>query len=98
MCKYCKHLDKEYFDNAEEGALRVWWIPQIPMEAFHYPVKNTDEAVLLINALAQYDLFQFEHNVKPDYLNANGLEVLEDGEWVDYYDEDGRDISEIMDD
>ena len=68
--------------------LRVWWIPQIPMnESFKVIVKNIDEAKLLLNALAEYDLFQLKHNIKPDYSNVGGLMTFnEDGEWEEYYD------------
>lgn len=76
--------------------LRVWWIPQVPMTAFRVPVKTIGEAVLLLRTLAEYDKFQYENNVKPDYSNAGGLETLEDDEWVEYYDELGRDIDQIM--
>jgi len=79
-----------------QGDLKVWWIPQIPMKPFEVPVKNIDEAILLLTTLAEYDKFQFETNIKPDYCNAGGLQVFDDGEWVDYCDEDCRDIDEIM--
>lgn len=80
--------------NYEEA--RVWWIPQVPMKAFHVKVRTVEEAILILNAFAEYDKFQYENNVKPDYSNAGGLEVLEDGEWSEYYDEDGNDIDEII--
>jgi hypothetical protein len=77
--------------------LRVWWIPQVPMNPFYVPVKTVDEAALLLNTLADYDLFQLANHIKPDYSNAGGLEELdENGEWYEYYDEDGYDIDDIM--
>lgn len=80
-----------------EGDLRVWWVPQIPMKAFTVHVKTIDEASLLINTLANYDLFQYENNIKPDYCNAGGLSVFEDGEWCDWYDEEtGYDFDEYL--
>jgi len=78
-----------------EGTLRLWWIPQVPMEPFHVFVKNYEEALLLIRVLANYDLFQFENRVKPDYSNAGGLEVWEDGEWCEWYNEDGQSIDDL---
>ncbi len=77
------------------GSLRVWWIPQVPMTPFRQPVSSVAEAKLLLDTLARYDAFQLEHRVKPDYSNAGGLEVFEDGEWTDWYDEDGNDIDSI---
>jgi hypothetical protein len=69
--------------------LRVWWVPQIPMPPFRTSVLSVGEGVRLMDALAAYDIFQFENKVKPDYCNAGGLEVLDtDGEWVDWYDEE----------
>jgi hypothetical protein len=67
---------------------KVWWIPQIPMEAFEVEVPTLEEGARLLDTLANYDLFQFEHRIKPDYSNMGGLLVLEDGEWVDWYDDE----------
>lgn len=75
-----------------EGDLRVWWIPQVPMEPFWVPVRNLREAELLLKTLADYDIFQFENHVKPDYCNAGGLSRFEDGEWCDWWNEDGEDF------
>lgn len=80
---------------------QVWWIPQVPMKAFEVCVDTLEEAKLLLTVLADYDNFQYENNIKPDYSNAGGLMVKEDLEeggvqWVDYYDEDGNSIDDIM--
>lgn len=72
--------------------LRVWWIPQVPMSPFRVDVRNLHEAKLLLNALADYDRFQFEHKVKPDYCNAGGLEIWNGSEWEEWYDDDGNGI------
>lgn len=76
--------------------LRVWWIPQIPGQRFFVEVPDVPEAKLLLETLARYDLFQLEHNIKPDFANAGGLERLEDGEWVEWYDDEGDDIATVM--
>jgi len=68
--------------------LRVWWIPQVPMEPFHVEVETPEEAKKLLGILADYDLFQLDHNVKPDYSNAGGLEMFVDGEWEEWYSPD----------
>ena len=70
--------------EAFEGQLRVWWVPQVPMDPFTMLVKSIPHAVLLLDALARYDLFQLEKRIKPDYSNAGGLEVFEGGEWVSW--------------
>lgn len=68
--------------------LKVWWIPQVPMSnRFEVFVSSVAEGVKFLDALASYDAFQFENNIKPDYCNVGGLMMLEDGEWVDWYDE-----------
>jgi len=70
--------------------LRVWWIPQVPMKPFRVPVESVREGVKLMNVLADYDLFQFRNNIKPDYCNVGGLEMYDEEEksWMDWYDEE----------
>lgn len=74
--------------------LQVWWIPQVPMKAFTVNVGSLDEGVKIMDVLADYDKFQFENNIKPDYCNAGGITVLEiidediGPERVDWYDEE----------
>lgn len=57
----------EKAEKLKVGALRVWWIPQVPMSPFRVDVANVEEAKLLLRTLADYDIFQFENNMKPDY-------------------------------
>lgn len=88
----------------KQGDLRVWWIPQVPCKQFNVPVASIAEAKLVLRTLANYDLFQLENNIKPDYCNAGGLCVYDpelcdedDGDgWSDWYDDDGRDIDDLM--
>ena len=79
----------------QQHILRVWWIPQVPGKPFRVSVPDLVSAKLLLETLANYDLWQYEHNIKPDYCNAGGLEILEDGEWSDWYSEDGDDIDDL---
>lgn len=65
---------------------RVWWIPQVPGEPFYVEVSSVPQGVKIMNTLADYDQFQLDNNIKPDYSNAGGLQMMEDGEWVDWYD------------
>jgi hypothetical protein len=67
------------------------------MNPFRVAVKNIREAKLILDALAHYDSFQFENNIKPDYSNAAGLEVFENGEWTDWYDEESGDGVDDLD-
>jgi len=81
-----------------KNKLKVWWMPQVPSEcAFEVEVDNLKEAHLLLETLAQYDSFQYEHNIKPDYCNTGGLlEYHPDlEEWLDWEDErTGEDFDE----
>jgi len=71
--------------HTEVGDLKVWWIPQVPMEkAFEVKVANIVEAKLLLEALGYYDLYQLENNIKPDFANAGGVNVWDGTEWIDY--------------
>jgi hypothetical protein len=88
----------------KHGEMKILHIPQIPMTAFDVPVQTLIEAKLLLDVLAEYDLFQFRQRVKPDYSNASFLVVFDttytqdgenpEGSWVDWYDEEGNDIDQ----
>lgn len=77
---------KPEIDKNSNAHLKVWWIPQVPGSLFEVEVSSVEEGVKLMSILARYDLFQFEHGIKPDYSNVGGLLMLEDGEWVDWCD------------
>ena len=77
------------------GDLQVWWIPQVPGTPFEVDVQSVAEGAKVMDVLAAYDRFQFEHKIKPDYCNAGGLRVWSadcDGEgtagWEDWHDEE----------
>ena len=71
--------------DPDNGLFRVWWIPQLgAVEPFLIPVKTTEEAAKTLALLASYDLYQLGNHIKPDFSNAGGLEVFEDGEWCDW--------------
>jgi len=76
--------------------MKVWWIPQLHGKAFEVNVETVQEGVKIMNTLAEYDLFQFENNIKPDYCNVGGISVFDptddtdgpDGSWVSWWDEE----------
>lgn len=80
----------------EKTKLRVWHIPQIPMKPFYVSVESPEEAIKILKVLWDYDLFQYENRIKPDYTNTSGLEYFdeEENEWFEWCDEDGFDIRE----
>ena len=79
-------MKKVDLKKPKNGDLKVWWIPQIPMKTFEYPVSSPQEGFILLDALAKYDLFQLENNIKPDFSNVGGLSVYEEA--IDDLDED----------
>jgi len=76
----------------KEGQLQVWWIPQVPMKPFEVNIDTLEEGVKILDVLADYDAFQYENDVKPDYCNAGGIRrwcADSDGDgnagWEDWY-------------
>lgn len=89
------------FRNPKEGDLRVYHIPQLPGKPFLIAVANIEEAKKILTVLSEYDLFQFGNRIKPDFANANGLEVFEGivaagGEWTEWQNEDGDSIDDVL--
>lgn len=82
----------------ENKKLSVWWIPQVPMKSFRVDVPNVESGALILKTLADYDLFQYDNDVKGDYSNAGGLDEWDENEndWVTWFNEDGMDIDEYM--
>ncbi len=75
--------------------LEIWWRHQVPCDAFRAPVRDIREAKNMLSLLASYDQFQLDHNIKGDYCNAGGLEVFEDGEWIEWENPDGCNIDDV---
>lgn len=68
--------------------LRVRWVPRVPGKPFYVDVKSIKEGVKIMEVLAGYDSFRLENGIKGDHANTGGLEVFEDGEWVNWTDPD----------
>ena len=53
-------------------------------------VQNFVEAKFLMDALAKYDIFQFENRIKPDYCNVGGLMEwdADEGDYCDWHPDD----------
>ena len=58
------------------------------------PVSSIHEAALVKNSLAYSDLLKYEQGDTFDYDSMSFLEVYQDGEWVDWYDDAGNDDME----
>lgn len=82
------------------GALRVWWVRNAPSKAEYTRVNSVEEAKKVLKDLADKDLKAGDEI----FMNAGGLEVYvgtdvdyeTNNGWEDYYDEEGRDIDELM--
>jgi hypothetical protein len=74
-------------NEVKEGDLRVWYVVNPPANATHIYVADPHEAIRVIDSEANRQL-------KDDriFMNAFGLETFEDGEWCEWYSEDGDDI------
>jgi hypothetical protein len=74
---------------AKEGDLQVWWSNNFGQQKFE--VENIEQAKGALKALGHSE-------VRDDRIiwNAGGLEIYENGEWCEWYSEDGLDIKEIM--
>ena len=75
--------------------LQVRHIPQVPGQGITIPVDTVANGVLILNALADYDLYLLENEIREDYSNAQFLEMFDptdkidspDGSWVDWFPE-----------
>jgi hypothetical protein len=74
-------------NQVRPGDLRVWNIINVPNEPVRYPVKDVGHGARLIEALADSQLLD-----KTIESNVFGLEIYEDGEWLEWESEDGDDI------
>ena len=79
-------------DTAIEGALQVWWVRNPPRPAEYHEVSDPLDAAAKLKDLAERDL-----RTTWVISNAGGLEVFEDGEWTEWYNEEGQDIDEAFD-
>jgi hypothetical protein len=77
-------------DALKQPTLRVWRQPGDE----HQPVASVEDAALVIDAWSLSDLL-----ATAVAWNAFGLEEYDAdaGEWSEWYDDEGRDIDEVMD-
>jgi hypothetical protein len=70
--------------------LRVAHFPKIPCKPFYVEVQDLQQAKLISDALARYDLFQYNNRIKPDYSNATVIEQWDEEEqdWLSWCDEE----------
>lgn len=68
-----------------DGELRVRHYPRVTGSPFEVQVDTIEEGRLVLDLLAEYDLFEVANRVKPDYSNMGMLlrYVWDDDEWED---------------
>ena len=76
---------------ANDNALRVYQFRNIPSTPIFYPVESVATAQDLIFKLAHAEL-----NNPETTDHVLGLEVLEDDEWCDWYNDEGEGIDDLM--
>lgn len=70
--------------DTEIGTLKVWYIPQVPMVPFEVVVYGGfAAAVEVLDAICQFSVFEYQHNVKPDYSDAGGICFFNGDDWCD---------------
>ncbi len=81
---------KKMSDKPAHGTVKVWWIPQVPGDPFEVIVPDTATGKLVADILADYDQFQLDQNIKPDYCNAGGVVTYDaaEDEWFDAEEDD----------
>lgn len=88
-------------ENPRQGDLRVWWCPQVPTQKgaghFFVDVKTEEEGTLIFSVLAEYDLYQESHRIKPDYSNAGGLVTWDGEDWMDVDEEEWTSFDDRFD-
>ena len=70
--------------------LRICHFPQIPCNPFIIEVKDLHEAKKISDILANYDLFQYENKIRPDYANITIVEEWDEieQEWLSWCDDE----------
>lgn len=71
--------------------MRIWWHNNVSGTQ-NFDVKDEKDALVKYTQLVELDL---ANEAVTD--NMGGCEVFEDGEWSEFYNEEGLDISEIFD-
>jgi len=64
---------------------KLWYSHQVPGLSYEQEVPDARTGQMILDAIYQVALYQFDNKMIPDYCNAGGIVYLdEDGEWTDY--------------
>jgi hypothetical protein len=76
-----------------EGSLRVWAIRNVPNAPTYQDVATPAEGLEVAKKWVKADL------ANPSIeSNAFGMEIFEDGEWTEWYDDQGQSLDDLLDD
>jgi len=75
---------------------RVWYIPQIPWEAYKVYVDTITEWILVAKTIIWLSIFEFENKIKPDYSDAIWLEEKVDWERSERMNDEWETIDDIL--
>lgn len=80
--------------------MRVYFIPEIanPQNIFCKEVSSVEEARIVLDTLADFNLFEIEQKIVPDIAgNMSGLQVWNENEqeWEEWEDEEGNNIKDL---
>jgi hypothetical protein len=77
---------------------RVYHQSNVPCEPFYVSVENIEQAILILNVLANYDLYLQDLYLGKEFSNCQGLEQFNEDsqEWEEYYNNDGESIEDLM--
>lgn len=81
-----------YFEKPAQvnaGMMRVWWNTEQTVR--YYYVTTIEDAMKVLSVLTTREMD--DDSIE---FNASGLEQYDGQEWTEYYDDDGRDIQEMM--
>lgn len=86
------------------GDLRVEWVTKFGIDRvskfFYFPVNSVEEGQTVLNALADYDLYQTEEGLREDDSNMGDLQVYEMTStgpvWEQWVNDEGDTINDII--
>jgi hypothetical protein len=77
--------------------LRIWWHPQYGYsDIFYTQVGSVEEAKHTLGLLIRYNSFLYSNRVIDSSVNAYGLEVQKGTDWVEWVDERGLAIADVI--
>ena len=64
-------------DDFTPTKFKIWYVHQIPGKAYTQEVSSPEDGQMILDAIYQVALYQYENRMIPDYANAGGIVYLE---------------------